>query len=100
MERNKHILVRLDQLEIKYQNQIYVYPLCQVLSVSVIKTPHQNILISLFLGNQYIYYLKVKLIPDQKKLIQISFREKKQLAMEVARFMDSTFEMRSKLPSV
>lgn len=99
MERNKYIFIKLDKLEIKYRNQLYVYPLHQVISVSVVKALNQNILISLLLGNRHVYHLQVKFIQDQKKLIRISPREKKQLAIEVTRFMDSTFEIRSKFPS-
>ena len=98
MDRNKYIFIELDKLEIKYRNQIYVYPLHQVISVSVVKALNQNILISLLLGNRHVYHLQVKFIQDQKKLIRISPREKKQLAIEVTRFMDSTFEIRSKFP--
>lgn len=98
MDRNKYIFIKLDKLEIKYRNQIYVYPLHQVTSVSVVKALNQNILISLLSGNRHVYHLQVKFIRDQKKIIRISSREKKQISMEVTRFMDTTFEIRSKFP--
>jgi hypothetical protein len=94
MKFNKHILINKDALEIRYRGRVVYFPIADVYSVSIVKTKSSGFLTMLLRLKLYSYHIRIELTKDQVELFRIRSKDRKQLAKEISKFMDETFEQR------